>query len=283
MIDVRTTDDPAEVLREAGAFLLSRPVEHNVVLSILHSRLTHPEAGRYWWITDRGAVVAVGMQTPLTFSATVTPMGPELVHALVAVTDPPVPGIIGEAATAAAYAGAWAERHRVPVVPIDGERLFRLDRAMRVGQASGAMRPADRADRPLLVTWLDAFAADTGHSAGDTGVVVDRCLDEQSVSVWDDDGPVTMARAAPVVGGVARHRSGVHPTRATSTWVRDHVRRAPQPAHRGVRSRRDPLRAALEPHLERDLSAHRLRAGTRGLAVPLRSGRGQPVNRRSSR
>ncbi|MGZ8765637.1 MAG: GNAT family N-acetyltransferase [Acidimicrobiia bacterium] len=204
MIEVRETGDPTEVLREAGAFLLSRPVEHNVILSILHMRLAHPEAGRYWWITDDGAVAGVGMQTPMSFSATTTPMPPELVRALVAVTDPPLPGFIGEAATAAAYAGAWAQRHRVPVAPTEGERLFRLDGARWVGRASGSMRPAERGERALLIAWLDGFNADTGGAPEPSGIVVDRYLHEHSAWLWVDDEPVAMARAAPVVGGVAR-------------------------------------------------------------------------------
>lgn len=204
MIKVRTTDDPAEVLREAGAFLLSRPVEHNVILSILHSRLTHPDAGRYWWLVADGEVAAVAMHTPSSFSATATPMGPQLVRALVAATDPPLPGFIGEAATAAAYAGAWAQRHRVPVVPTDGERLFRLDGAREVGKAPGALQAASPADRSVLIEWLDGFGADTGHAPDDSAVVIDRYLDEGSAWLWVDEGPVAMARAAPVVGGVAR-------------------------------------------------------------------------------
>jgi hypothetical protein len=162
MIDVRVTDDPTEVLREAGEFLLSRPVEHNVILTILLSRVTHPQAGRYWSLVDDGAVVGVGMQSPAWFSATATPMHPDLVQTLAAAIDAPVPGFIGEAATAAAFAGAWAQRHRVPAAPTEGERLFRLDGAQHVARAPGVLRPAEHADRDLLLAWLDGFAADTG-------------------------------------------------------------------------------------------------------------------------
>lgn len=204
MIDVCHTEDPAEVLREAGGFLLDCPVEHNVILSIVHSRVTHPEVGRYWWVVDDGVVAGVAMQTPLSFSATATPMRRPLVEALVAATEPPVPGFIGEAATAAVYAGAWANRHRVPAVPTGGERLFRLDGARRVGRATGDLQPAEAGDRDLLVAWLEGFGTDTGHLAEDPDVVVDRYLDEHSAWLWIDGDPVTMARAAPVVGEVAR-------------------------------------------------------------------------------
>ncbi len=229
MIEVRATDDPAAVLREAGAFLLTRPVEHNVILSILHSRLAHPVPGRYWWVVRDGIVAGVGMQTPASFSATTTPMAGPLVGALVAVTDPPVPGVIGEAATAAAYAGAWAQRHRVPVRPSEGERLFRLDGARRVGRASGAIRPADADDRSLIIGWVEGFAADTGDAPEAADVVVDRYLDERSVWVWDDHGPVSMARAAPVVAGVVRigpvYTPPEHRARGYATTCVEHLSR----------------------------------------------------------
>lgn len=205
MIDVRATDDPTEVLREAGAFLLSRPVEHNVILTILHSRATHPQSGRYWWMVDDDAVVGVGMQSPLVYSATATPMRPDLVRALVDVIDPPVPGFIGEAATAASFAGAWALRHRVPATPTEGERLFKLDGARRVARAHGVLQPAEPADRDVLIEWLDGFVADTGHASEPSTLMVDRYLDERSAWLWvDAEEPVSMARAAPVAGGVAR-------------------------------------------------------------------------------
>jgi GNAT superfamily N-acetyltransferase len=229
MIEVRATDDPTEVLREAGAFLLSRPVEHNVILTILHSRATHPQSGRYWWMVDDGAVVGVGMQSPLVYSATTTPMRPDLVRVLVDVIDPPVPGFTGEAATAASFAGAWALRHRVPAAPTGGERLYRLDGARRVARAPGALRPAEPGDRGLLAAWLDGFATDTGHAAEPSATMADRFLDERSAWLWVDGEPVSIARVAPVAGGVARigpvYTPPEHRTRGYATACVEHLSR----------------------------------------------------------
>ena len=47
---VRITDDAARVLDEAGPFLRSKPVEHNLVLTLLTERAAHPEPGRFWWV-----------------------------------------------------------------------------------------------------------------------------------------------------------------------------------------------------------------------------------------
>src|SRR5438105_2618077 len=45
--EVLATGDPGLVLREAGAFLESDPVRHNVILWLLHGRVAVPAPGRY--------------------------------------------------------------------------------------------------------------------------------------------------------------------------------------------------------------------------------------------
>ncbi|MGC2638173.1 MAG: hypothetical protein WA294_13405 [Acidobacteriaceae bacterium] len=50
------TEDPAIVLKKAGEFLASQPVLHNIILSLLHARITHAEPGRYWVATEREKV-----------------------------------------------------------------------------------------------------------------------------------------------------------------------------------------------------------------------------------
>ena len=73
------------------------------------------------------------------------------------------------------------------------------------GDGPGRCDSPGREDRALLITWLDGFAADTGHSPEDAGVAVDRYLDEQSVWIWDRRWSRSpWPHAAPVVGGVAR-------------------------------------------------------------------------------
>ena len=63
----RGTDDVQQVLDEAGAFLASDPVLHNVILTLLHSRLERPEPGRYWIVDVDDAVAGVVFRSPRTF------------------------------------------------------------------------------------------------------------------------------------------------------------------------------------------------------------------------
>jgi hypothetical protein len=64
---VRGYDDPAEAFEAARAFLLARPVEHNVILTVLHDRIARPEPGGYWTVRDGGDVVGFAFQSPRTF------------------------------------------------------------------------------------------------------------------------------------------------------------------------------------------------------------------------
>jgi uncharacterized protein len=112
-IEVVLSEDPEHSLAEATVFLSSDPVLHNLILTLLHERLAYPEPGRYWFAKDGDTIVGVVFQSPLDFAATITPMRPEVVAAVVdAIVEAGValPGVIGEAATPARFAGQWTER-----------------------------------------------------------------------------------------------------------------------------------------------------------------------------
>jgi hypothetical protein len=82
-VEVVFGEDPGWVLSEAGVFLASDPVRHNLILTLLHTRVAYPEPGRYWVARDGGAVVGVAFQSPLDFFASLTPMRAEAVAGLV--------------------------------------------------------------------------------------------------------------------------------------------------------------------------------------------------------
>src|SRR5262249_42867548 len=82
-IKVVFSEGPGLVLSEAGECLSSQPVLHNVILSILHARVQEAEAGRYWMARDGDKTVGVVVQSPLRFAATLTPMGQQVVAAIV--------------------------------------------------------------------------------------------------------------------------------------------------------------------------------------------------------
>jgi ribosomal protein S18 acetylase RimI-like enzyme len=212
MAEVAFTEDPAFVLKRAGKFLASQPVLHNLVLSLLHARIVHPEPGRYWLVEEGQEVAGVVLQSPLTFAATFTPMDARATEAVVgAIAEAGIrlPGVNGDAATAARFAGLWSERRRSAATPFQGSRLYeRLD----PGESSaveGQLRPARAGDRSLLVDWTRGFQIEIGEAADDAELRVDRELAAGELWLWEDGEPMSMAMSRKPVEGVVRI-SGVY-------------------------------------------------------------------------
>src|SRR2546423_11266026 len=143
---VEAMTSAAEVLARAGEFLRRDPVNHNLILTLLDLRVVDGEDGRYWVVTDDGAPAGVVFQSPVYYPATVTPMAADVVMAAVdAIVAQRValPGVNGEAATAARFAGHWAERTKMAARPVEGQRLYEVDVVTApTRSASGGGRPA---------------------------------------------------------------------------------------------------------------------------------------------
>ncbi len=145
------SEDPAFAIRRADNFLSSEPVLHNLILSILHSRAAQGDPGRYWIALHEEKAVGVVAQSPLEYPATLTPMEPRAVRALVdAIAEAGVTlaGVNGDAATAASFAGQWSERCKAAAVPFQGTRLYEF---FGLGEAPGAEGHLRQAGREIAV------------------------------------------------------------------------------------------------------------------------------------
>lgn len=204
---VTRVDDPEVVLAVAGDFLATDPVSHNLILTLLHSRVAHPEPGHYWVVSSPTTVVGVVFQSPLTFVATITPMDDRAVDAAVAAISNAgveLPGVSGAAASAARFAGTWTEQHRSAARPELGQRLYELGVVAPPAGVAGAPRPADKDDLAFLGSWVAGFQADVGEHHGDPGEVATALVGSGGLWIWDHERPVAMARATSPVAGVAR-------------------------------------------------------------------------------
>ncbi|HET9731267.1 MAG TPA: GNAT family N-acetyltransferase [Acidimicrobiales bacterium] len=207
MLSVWLSDDPGEVLARAGDGLRRDPVRHNVLLTLLHARVRSPQPGRYWTIWSGSTFLGLVFQSPLDFEATITPMGGEAVDAAVdAVVGAGVllPGVNGEAATAARFAGAWTERTGGGARPYMGQRLYEVDTVVPARPTPGSCRPATEGDAALLTAWGAAFQQETGDTGGNPAETVQRRIGAGELFVWDDDGPTSMAGVSAPVAGTAR-------------------------------------------------------------------------------
>ena len=206
--EVSTTDAPEHLLDAGGTFLRQDPVRHNVILTILEARIAHPEPGRYWVAYADGLVRGVALQSPTHFFATVTPMTHEIVTAVVdAIVEHGVnlPGVNGEAATAARFAGHWTECTRSAAHPVLGQRIYEVADVVPPAHTAGHLRQAHDRDRDLLVSWFGEFEAESGASGGHTAAeTVDRRLPAGHLWIWDNAEPVAMAGLSDPVAGVVR-------------------------------------------------------------------------------
>ena len=205
---VDATDDPAEVLHVAAAYLASDPVRHNVILTLLHNRVSVPAPGRYW-VVKSPKTVGVVFQSPLTFLATITPMPRAAVVAVVdAIVDQGVnlPGVNGVAATAARFAGQWTERTKSAAAPTQGNRIYEVTRLVPSRAVPGACRTAEARDRELLIEWFDEFGQEAmgERPSGNTAALVDYRLGHGQLFVWEDGQSVSLTGVSAPVAGVAR-------------------------------------------------------------------------------
>ena len=206
-ISAEVTADPLGVLRRAGEFLESDPVRHNVILTLLHGRVASPAEGRYVVAADGEDVVGVVFQSPLTYFASVTPMGDDGVKACVealASEATSLPGVAGEAATAARFAGQWTETTKLAAIPEQGQRIYEAGPIAEPEGVPGEFRRAADDDKALLGEWLRAFNSEVHEQGGDPDAVVTRRVAKGEFWVWEDRGPVSMAALTEPVAGVAR-------------------------------------------------------------------------------
>lgn len=206
LVRITFSDDAARVLAVAGDWLARRPVEHNLILTLLHHRAAFPQDGRYWIATDGDAVLGVVFQSPTTFHATVTPMDSSMVDVVVdAVADhADLPGVIGEAATASRFAGRWTEARNTSAHPAAGQRLYELEGLVEPAGDSGALRVAAEDDIPLLIDWMHGFNADTDERGTDPAELVPLRVRAGHFRIWHDGVAVATSAATPPIAGVTR-------------------------------------------------------------------------------
>ena len=157
-VTVECTDSPIDALAAAGPHLATDPVRHNLVLTLLQSRAAHPEPGRYWVVREGDRPAGLVLQSPLDFVATATPMAAAAIAAAVdaiAAAGVRLPGVTGEALTAARFAGQWTERTGTGAWPVQGQRIYEVDEVVAAPAPGGRDRPATEEDLELVTRWFD--------------------------------------------------------------------------------------------------------------------------------
>jgi ribosomal protein S18 acetylase RimI-like enzyme len=196
---VRHADAPAFAARALG-LLLADEARHNVMLGLFATLERDPgfyESYSAWTVEHGGAAVGAASVTPPFNLLLARPWAPGAVEALaeaLAAEGVELPGVTAAQPEVAAFAEAWerltGRAHRVRVE----QGIYRLTEPVVPEGVEGGFRLARPADRPLLVRWWEAFAAeamppDAPHH--DAEAAVDRRLSRDGgAGVWEVDGEV---------------------------------------------------------------------------------------------
>ena len=179
--------------------------------------------------TANDDVAGVVFQSPLDLPASLTPMRHEVAEAMVdaiAGADISLPGIVGEATTAARFAGRWTEYCGSAAVPVEGLRVYELGRMRELAAVEGCLRKASFGERDLVVAWMHGLYTDIGQRATDPGPIVDRRLPKGRFWLWEDGEEfVSMAaNTEPAEGAVRIQAVYTPPNRRNQGYAASCVR-----------------------------------------------------------
>ncbi len=196
----------------AQPMLERRPVEHNVLLTLLADLASTPvipqaAAPLCVRVDTAGAVAGFGLSTPLR-PLLLSRMPSAAIAALVdllATTTPQLAAVDGLEPEPATFARAWQRQTGRAVSQRSAQRLYQLDHVLAPVGVSGASRLARVDELDELGTWAAAFSAETGQRTVDLRAHLARRLAQQRLFVWDDGGtPVAMAALSHPIAGVVR-------------------------------------------------------------------------------
>ncbi len=214
----RPLADVEGFLDVAGGFLAAREAEHNLLWGITAQIRTVPELfgsdpPRFGVVhNEREELVAATLRTP-PMNQVLSEVDDEgAIEVLVEeLAQDPLPGVLGPAGAARAFADRWTARTGTRAVLDMAERIFRLQRVVPPPRhAPGGWRMAEPRDRQLVADWIIAFGeeATPGQPRPDEDplATADRWIagTYRSVYLWEDEG-----RVVSLVGAGGQTPTGV--------------------------------------------------------------------------
>lgn len=195
-----------ELLALAGACLERHESENNLPLGLAHALATAPrrygpEPPLLLSVLEHGAAVGAAVMTPprrlvLSKFAANGVMAPLVRYLLTAGAS--IPGVVGPAAQARAFAACWAEAVPSAAPKVAARmRVFEARRVADVPLSAGALRLAGLDDCSLMAQWLAAFSREAlGADHDRAEQEAERAIGNGQLYVWDCNGPVSIAKAS---------------------------------------------------------------------------------------
>jgi predicted GNAT family acetyltransferase len=195
--------DARAFLERAGAWLLEREAEHNLILGIAESLVkgdhTYESPIYLATVEEGGEVVGCAWRTP-PFKVGVTDMPLSAIRAVVADVAElyhEIGAVLGVEPVAEAFALEWARLRGAKARPGMRQRIYALTEVARPRRPPpGRMRRAVDEDGDRLTQWWEAFQVEVGMTLSrDARAAVDRGIAAGHLLVWVDDDVVSLAGA----------------------------------------------------------------------------------------
>lgn len=178
--------DPKAFAARVAPFLARRPVEHNLVVTLLSRTLAgEPLADDLLLacVEDvSGALACVALRTPLR-PLVVSRASQGAVDALslgLARSGIDLPGVTGPDEAASAFASAWQRLVGGVARSVRSMGVYALeDVTVPAGNPSGRLRPARAAERELLVHWASALGEEIGEAHATPERTVERQMSDR--------------------------------------------------------------------------------------------------------
>ena len=203
-MEVEQVAGPDAFLERAGELMLADEARHNLAFGILATARAHPELYpevRGWVARSGGVVVGAAVRTPPHNVVLARPTDDRALDALAdAIVDDDLPGVVGALPEIDPFATALAERHDAVLEARFEQGVYALHTVIPARATRGSMRLADRADRALLLEWVEAFTTEVLHESvsGDAGRL-ERSVDarlaggDAGFALWEVDArPVSL-------------------------------------------------------------------------------------------
>lgn len=197
---VVTHADARAFLDRAEPWLLEHEAEHNLVLSIAMAEATSdsptPDAF-FATVEEGGEVVGASFRTPphkLSVSRMPLEAVPFLMDAVSRRYDS-LPAVLGPKDVAEAAAETWTRLRGGQWTAGMRQRVYRIDTVIASLTVPGSVRLARQDEVDLVIEWMGGFASDTSDQFAVPAERVRLWIDEGGIFLWDEQGPVSMARA----------------------------------------------------------------------------------------
>lgn len=209
-MQIKQFQDTKQFYERTKDYLLAQEAQHNLLLGIARTLQKNPERfeNPYLAVVEADEEIkAIAIRTPprhLILSQVRDLNAIAIVAQDLHDKGETLPGVSGLPTEAETFARSWQTLTGQAYQLGLQMQIYQLEEVKPVTGVSGYFRVAQECDRALLVEWIKAFEIEAlGALENDPEQFVDRHLSQQTLYLWQEEKPVSMAfgNGSPPDGG----------------------------------------------------------------------------------